>query len=338
MRALVYTAPRELELQDVPVPRLESGTVLVRVRAVGVCGSDLEGFLGKSKRRVPPLVLGHEFSGEVAELGPGVRDFRVGDRVAVYPLIPCGRCRYCALGRQHICPERKVYGLDFHGALAEYVCAPRASLFRLPADMSFVQGALVEPLANAVHALGRVPQVEGATALVYGVGPIGMLIFWLARRLKTERVAVVDINPHRLGTAKELGADLVVNGSQSNPVQAILEWTEGRGVDFAVDAVGHPDCRANTVACAARGGTVVWIGLGGDPTELDGRSVVTREIEIKGSYAYGLKDFERSMSILAEKTFPIASFVSEARLEQGQSMFDDLASGASSLMKLVFTM
>src|SRR5438552_13945194 len=105
MRALVYTAPRELELQDVPTPRLQSGTALVRVRAVGVCGSDLEGFLGKSRKRVPPLVLGHEFSGEIAELGPGIRDFRVGDRVAVYPLIPCGRCRYCALGRQHICPR-----------------------------------------------------------------------------------------------------------------------------------------------------------------------------------------------------------------------------------------
>ena len=165
-----------------------------------------------------------------------------------------------------------------------------------------------------------------------------MLILWLARRLKTERIAVVDINPHRLGTAKELGADLVVNGFQSNPVQAILEWTDGRGVDFAVDAVGHPDCRANAVTCAAHGGTVVWIGLGGDQTELDGRSVVTREIEIKGSYAYGLKDFERSMSILAEKTFPMASLVREARLEQGQSMFEDLASGVSSLMKLVFTM
>ena len=165
-----------------------------------------------------------------------------------------------------------------------------------------------------------------------------MFIFWLARRLKSERVAVVDINPHRLGRAKELGADLVVNGFQSNPVQAILEWTQGRGVDFAVDAVGHPDCRASTVACAARGRTVVWIGLGGDRTELDGRSVVTREIEIKGSYAYGLKDFERSMSILAEKNFPIASLVTEARLEQGQSMFEDLASGVSSLMKLVFTM
>jgi threonine dehydrogenase-like Zn-dependent dehydrogenase len=338
VKALVYTAPRKLELQELSVPEVRVGMALVRVRAAGVCGSDLDGFLGRTKRRVPPLVLGHEFSGEIAELGSGVQEFEPGERVAVYPLIPCGCCRYCATGRHNICPERKAYGLDFHGGFSEYVCAPSENLFRMSSGMSFVEGALVEPLANAVHVLDRVPQVEGATALVYGAGSIGVIVLWLAKRLGASRVALVDTSAQRLAKTKALGADLLVNALESNPVEVILEWTGGRGVDFAIDAVGHSVCRSNTVACLAPGGTAVWIGLAGDQTELDGQSVVTGEIEIKGSYAYSRKDFQRSIGILAEKNFPVALLVSEASLEQGQSAFDDLASRTSSLIKAVFTM
>ncbi|PYV15073.1 MAG: hypothetical protein DMG21_16165 [Acidobacteria bacterium] len=125
MRALVYTAPRHLEIQDLPSPEPKPGEFLVRVRAAGVCGSDLDGFLGKSKKRVPPLVLGHEFSGEIVNSGNGAPDFCAGDRVAVFPLISCGQCSYCRSSRHHICPARRVYGLDFHGGLAECVSAGR---------------------------------------------------------------------------------------------------------------------------------------------------------------------------------------------------------------------
>ena len=338
MKALVYTAPRKLEIQELSVPKVRAGMALVRIRAAGVCGSDLDGFLGRSNKRVPPLVLGHEFSGEVAELGPDVQEFAAGQRVAVYPLIACGMCRYCASGRHNICPNRKVYGLDFHGAFAEYVCAPSQNLFCIPDHMGFVEGALVEPLANAVHVLDRVPEVERATALIYGAGSIGAIVLWLAKRLAVSRAAVVDINGQRLAKAKALGADLLVNAVESNPVEAILEWTGGQGVEFAIDAVGHPACRSNTAMCVAPGGTAVWIGLAGDRTQLDGRSVVTREIEIKGSYAYTRTDFQRSIAILAERTFPVALLVSEVSLEQGQAAFDDLAGPISSLMKPVFTL
>lgn len=336
MKALVYTAPRRLELQDLPEPPVKPNECRVRVRAAGVCGSDLDGFLGRSKKRVPPLVLGHEFSGEIVEIGREISDFRVGDSVAVYPLVTCGQCIYCRGGRNQICQNRKIYGLDFNGALAEYVSAPRQCLFRLPAGMSFVEGALVEPLANALHVMVNYPVVDGQTGLVYGAGPIGLFIFMVAKYLGARRLAVVDLNPHRLRILKELGADLVLDASERDPVESVLQWSEGRGVDFAVDAVGRPICRQNTLACTAPGGRIVWIGLGEDLCEIDGRVVVTRELEIKGSYAYGLQDFARSIAMIEQRVLPLTSFISESPLEQGQAVFEELASGNSSLMKSVF--
>lgn len=336
MKALVYTAPRRVEIQDLPAPQPKPNEVLLRVRAVGICGSDLDGFLGKSRKRIPPLVLGHEFSGEIVQVGDEVRNFRVGDAVAVFPLVACGECRYCRADRHQICPNRKVYGLDFHGGLAEYVSAPGQCLFRMPRGMSYLEGALVEPLANAIHALERCSPVKGRTGLVYGAGPIGMLAFWVAKHFGARRVAVVDLNAHRLARLEELGADRVIDATQKDPVKSMAEWTEGQGVDFAVDAVGEAICRQNVVACLAPGGIAVWIGLSGDLCEMDARTIVTREIEIRGSYAYGLADFRRAMSIMEQKIFPATPFVSERKVEDGQAIFEELTSGHSSLMKTVF--
>lgn len=336
MKALVYTAPRRVEIQDLPQPAVHPNDCLVRIRAAGVCGSDLDGFLGRSKKRVPPLVLGHEFSGEIAQTGSAVADLRVGDRVAVYPLVTCGECVYCRTKQHQICPHRKVYGLDFHGALAEYVSAPRECLFPLPAAMGFLEGALVEPLANAIHVMSRYPSPGGATGLVYGAGPIGLFVYLVARHLGAKRLAVVDVNPHRLRLLATLGADLTVNASEQDPVESLRGWAGGYGFDFAVDAVGRAVCRENCLAVTAPGGANIWIGLSEDRAEVDGRIIITREIEIKGSYAYGLQDFAQAITLLQQKTIPIETFVHETALEQGQAIFEDLASGRSSLMKAVF--
>ena len=335
MKALVYTRPGELELEDRPIPRLEPGHVLVRVKATGVCGSDLDGFLGRSKARVPPLVLGHEFCGVVENAKNGSR-LRTGQPVAVYPLIVCRHCRYCKSGRYQICLNRKVYGLDLDGALAEYVSAPERCLFAMPAQMSYVEGALVEPLANALHVLRRCPRLEGLTGVVYGAGPIGMFALWAARQHGAGRLAAVDVNSHRLTKAAELGAELVLNAAEQDTSAAVLQWTDGLGTDFAIDAVGSSECRANSVRSLAPGGTAVWIGLSGGMAEIDGTAVVRREVEIKGSYAYDFDDFRGALSMLASKSFPVDRVVSRSALAEGQSVFEELAKRNTSLMKVVF--
>jgi L-iditol 2-dehydrogenase len=336
MKSLVYTAPQHLELQDLPVPVIKPDEVLVRVRAVGVCGSDLHGFLGKSKKRIPPLVLGHEFCGEVAEVGDRVSGFDTGDTVAVYPLISCGQCRFCKRWQENICPNRKVYGLDFHGGLAEYVAAPEHCLFKLPANLSFLEGSLVEPLANAVHVVERCGNVDGKSGVVIGAGPIGLLSHWVARHQGAKKLAIIDINPHRLETAMDFGADLVVDASKEEPVRAVLNWTLDQGSDFTVDAVGNSVCRRNSVTCTANGGTAVWIGLDEDLCEIDARLVVTRELQIRGTYAYTKADFAQAISLLQGKKLAYKVLTHPVTLTDGQTIFDDLATGFSSITKAVF--
>ncbi|PYT21009.1 MAG: galactitol-1-phosphate 5-dehydrogenase [Acidobacteria bacterium] len=334
MKALVYTAPLRLEMRELADPQPKAGEVLVRIRAVGVCGSDLNGFLGRSKKRVPPLVLGHEFSGEVAT-SDGVGDIALGAAVAVYPIVSCGTCEYCVTQRDNLCAARQVYGLDFHGGLAEYASVPARCLFRMPPSISFVEGSLVEPLANAIHVVGRCGAIRGRTGLIYGAGPIGILCA-LVTKQNGARIAVVDRNVHRLTRTKELTAALAVDATALDPVTSVIEWTGGRGVDFAIDAVGTAQCRQNSIACTASGGAVICIGLEDEVCAVDTRPIVTREVDVKGAYAYTRPDFAEALSMLARKLLPWESLVTKSALPQGQAIFDDLASGHSSILKAVF--
>ena len=323
-------------MRDISEPQFDSGDVVVRVKACGVCGSDLHGFLGKSRKRVPPLVLGHEFSGDVVESGSSTR-FRNGSPAAVYPLLCCGKCRYCNSGRENLCPSRRVFGLDLHRGLAEFVAAPEDCVFPLPAGMTYVEGTLVEPLANALHVVSRIPTVRGATGLVYGAGPIGLLSLFAAKHAGAARMAVVDRNQHRLRTARDFGAELVIDASGQDPLEVIRDWTEnGYGVDFSVDAVGKDVCRHNAAACTAAGGTLACIGLDQEVCSVDTRPFVVRELNVNGAYAYTRKEFATALEMLAAHTFPCEEFVTTANIDAGQQIFEELAGGQSTILKAVF--
>jgi L-iditol 2-dehydrogenase len=172
--------------------------------------------------------------------------------------------------------------------------------------------------------------------MVIGGGPIGLCVLWVARQLGSGKIAVSDINSHRLETLRSLGPDLVIDASKQDPVRAVQDWTQGHGADFAIDAVGSSVCRGHTVDCTAIGGTAVWIGLEEDLCEIDARAVVTREVEIRGAYAYSKSDFARAISLLETQSLPYKTFTHIADFADGQSIFDDLASGRSSITKAVF--
>lgn len=336
MKALVYTQPLSVELQDLPEPEPGPGEVLLRVGACGVCGSDMHGYFGRSKRRVPPLVLGHEFSGEAVAVGSGVTGVSTGDAFAVYPLITCGQCLLCLSGRGRLCPRRRIFGLDIGGALAEYVAAPASCLFPLPQGLSFTDGALVEPLANCVHLLSHVQSVEGKRGIIYGAGSIGVLTWWLARRLGASGLAIVDVNPKRLERLKKMGADLVVNAAEEDAEAVLGSWSGGWGADFTIDAVGNEHTRGSAVTTTASGGVSVWIGLESDECALSGLAIVNREIEIKGSYAYGRDDFAQSLRLIEQGLLKDAGLVTEVALSDGPRVFQALAAG-SDIVKAVFT-
>ena len=338
MKALVYTAARQMEIQELPHPRPKPDEILLAVRASGVCGSDQGGFLGRDKRRIPPLVLGHEFSGQILEVGSKVEGVRPGMDVCVYPLVTCGQCRHCAGGQHHRCVHRRLFGLDLQGAFADYLLVPEQCLFPMPPGMTYVQGALAEPLATAIHAVSASANIRGGTGVVFGAGPIGIFHLLAAKHKGAARIAVVERNPHRLEAVRRLNADLVVDPRDVDPVETILDWTAGHGVDFAFDAAGNDLCRQQAIAALASGGTLTLVGLEEETSIVNIRRLQTGELTLRGSYAYTREDFAEALSLLEKGIIPAEELVSEVPLECGLQVFQELTAENPRKIKVVFTM
>lgn len=324
MRALVYPDWDQLEVRDVPEPKPKPGEVVVRVAAVGICGSELEGFANRSPRRTPPLIMGHEFCGEIAEVGEGVSGHRPGDRVVVNSVISCGRCPACRDGQSHLCPAREVFGMKRPGGFAELCAVPASTLLPLPEKVSPVEGALVEPLANGVHALSLVAQRLPETVLVIGAGTIGLMALQVAKAMGAFRLVCADTNERRLEVAHTLGAEPVFNPVRGDLVTAIREFTRGRGADVVIDAVGASVTRRQAVAASRPGGEVVWIGLHEDATELSGFDVVLGERRVSGSYAVTPRDLQAAIGLFAHGKIEVAPWVRPFSLSEGARVFRQL--------------
>lgn len=324
MKALVYPAWGQLEVREVSRPAPKPGEVLVRVAAAGICGSELEGFASRSPRRMPPLIMGHEFCGEVAEVGDGVSGYRAGDRVVVNSVISCGRCEDCRDGQTHLCREREVFGMKRAGGFAEFCAVPVSTLLPLPEKVSPLQGALVEPLANGVHALSLTRQRFPETVVVIGAGTIGLMVLQVAKAAGAFRLAAVDTNDRRLEVAQQLGAEPVFNPRRDDVVAAVREFTRGRGADLVVDAVGASETRRVAVTTTRPGGETVWLGLHGDPTQLSGFDVVLGERKISGSYAVTPRDLRTAIGLFAHGKIELAPWVRPFPLSEGARVFHGL--------------
>lgn len=324
MKALVYPEWDRVEVRDVPEPSPKAGEVLVRVAAAGICGSELEGFATRSPRRTPPLIMGHEFCGEVVSVGAGIEGYRAGDRVVVNSVISCGRCEDCREGEPHLCPAREVFGMKRPGGFAELCAVPASTLLPLPEEVSPLQGALVEPLANGVHALSLVSRRFPETVLVIGAGTIGLMVLQVARAMGAMRLVAADTNDHRLRIAHRLGAELALNPARDDLVAAVREFSRGRGSDVVVDAVGASETRRAAVAAARPGGEVVWIGLHEDRTEVSGFDVVLGERRIAGSYAVTPRDLQTAIALFAHGRVETAPWAKPFPLAEGARVFREL--------------
>lgn len=334
MNALVYTAHRKLEFLDWPDPELAPGDALVRVRAAGVCGSDVHGWLGKSRGRTPPLILGHEVAGEVVELhGPGP-SHRPAERVAVYPILGCDQCPYCASGRDYLCSRRRVLGLHIQGAFAEYLGAPAKNLYALPATVGFVEGALVEPLACGLHMAHLASDERGPVAIL-GAGAIGLMALQAFGQMGFPKIAVVEINPARLAVAKKLGASLAVSPQDSNYFDELSGFFGEDGCAVVVDAAGFSVTRQLALRLVRTAGLVVLAGLGEQMTALDCVEIVRREIRLAGSFAYNRQEFQEAVEWVAGGRLDHREWVSEANLSAGQRVFEELSRPDSNRVKVV---
>ena len=334
MKALVYTAVKKLEMLDWPDPELKPGEALVRIRAAAVCGSDLHGWLGHSRGRTPPLVLGHEMAGEVVEVRDSAGRFQPGERVIVYPLLGCDQCRYCASGRDYLCARRQVLGLHVPGGFAEFLAVPAKNLDPLPRGTGFIEGALVEPLACGLHMAGLAAGEMGPAAIL-GAGPIGLMTLQVARELKFPRIAVVEVNPHRAVAARRLGADLTVDPTQPKCLEVLEQFFGEDGCAVVFDAAGFSATRRLALALVRSGGLIVLAGLGEQETPLDCVEIIRREVRLEGAFAYCRREFQKALEWVAAGRLKTEGWVQEVALQEGQQVFEELTSPSAKRIKVV---
>ncbi|MEO6566133.1 MAG: alcohol dehydrogenase catalytic domain-containing protein [Casimicrobiaceae bacterium] len=326
MHALVYTAPNEMTLRDVPPPVLAEGEVILRIDAVGICGSDMHAFHGHDPRRKPGLILGHELAGTIVE-GPGT-----GRRVTANPLITCGGCDYCVQGRDNLCSNRTMVGMTRPGAFAEYMAIPARSLIDIPQDMSARQAALTEPAATALHAVDVAtracyrPPVEGPV-LIIGGGAIGMLAALLLRS-RGARVTLIETNPlRRASVARHAGCVTMDPTAGQAPLAGV--WP------LVIDAVGAKSTRTAALAAVAPGGVVMHIGLQDWASEIDMRRLTLAEITLIGTYTYSTADLRATVAALYNGAFGDLAWVEERPLADGAAAFADLDRGRAASAKIV---
>lgn len=338
MKALVLEAYNRLVYREVPTPAPGPGEALVRVRACGICGSDVHGLDGSTGRRVPPVIMGHEAAGEIAALGDGVTGFNPGDRVTFDSTIYCGTCRFCREGRVNLCDNRRVIGVSCDeynrdGAFAEYVTVPARSVYRIPDNLTFERACTVEPLSVALHAVDRVAGGPGETSVVVGAGMIGLLIVQALRIAGCRNLLVADLDPERLELARSLGADWTVNPAEENVSERIAELTDGRGADSAFDAVGLEVTLISCVESLRKGGSLCLVGNLKPSVTLPLQKVVARELTLYGSCA-SAGEYPRCLEFLADGRVNVDPLLSaSAPLAGGAEWFDRLYRGEKGLIK-----
>lgn len=299
MRQVVLEKPRQIRLREVPVPVPNKGEVLVRVRACGICGSDILSFEGAHPFVNYPIVQGHEFSGEVAEVGEEVEVLKKGDRVVVQPSVYCGKCNQCLRGRYNICDELKVLGRREDGAFAEYVCANAIMAYKMPSRMSYEDGALVEPAAVAVHAIRRSNLKLGDSVVILGAGPIGLMLLQCCKAAGARSVAITDMAKSRLQIAGRLGADITIDIAAKDPV-SIIESQYGKdGVDLVFEAVGAKVTIDNAIRIARKGAEIVIVGQAGE-IPVNAGLILRNELLVSGTLMYGHQDFPRAITLISQ--------------------------------------
>jgi len=313
MKAAIYKGRENVTLEEVEIPRVGRGEVLVRVEVGLTCGTDRKMYLRDHPLFKPPFVFGHEFAGEIVEVGEGVKDFKVGMRVAPVNSAPCNRCYFCKIGNQSMCDNLFI---RLSGAFAEYAIIPapivEQNLLPIPEHVSYRTAALLEPLACVVHGIERTGIRLGDTVVVVGAGPIGLMFVRLAV-LKGARVIVCDMLAERLEIAKKLGAHEVVNASEvDDQVAAVRSLTEdGRGVDIAIEATGLPEIWEKTIQMVRKGGTANLFGgcPSGTSISVDTSLIHYSEVTIKGVFHHTPQTVKRAMNLLSQNAIDAELFI-----------------------------
>ncbi len=340
MKALVLREYGKLVYEEVPRPPIGPDEVLVDVEACGICGSDVHGLDGSTGRRHPPLIMGHEASGVVAETGPAVRGWTAGERVTFDSTIYRLDDWYTRRGLYNLSDGRMVLGVSpgeyrRDGAFAEYVAVPQHILYRIPAGVSFERAAMTEPVGVATHAVRLTPIEPGDTALVVGAGMIGLCLVQVLRASGCARVLAVDVDAAKRKLARTLGASLVLDPGADDVAKTVAELTEGRGADVAFEAVGIPATVKTAVEAVRRGATVTLVGNLAASAEIPLQAVVTRQLRLQGSAAIA-GEYPAVLGMIERGAVNVDAMLSAvAPLSEGASWFARLHAKEPGLMKVI---
>ncbi|MDD5127573.1 MAG: 2,3-butanediol dehydrogenase [Dehalococcoidales bacterium] len=311
MKAAVWHGQKDVRVEDVANPPVPGkGEVTIKVKRCGICGSDLHeyeiGPVGIPIKephpmtgRMAPLIMGHEFSGDIFKLGEGVSNLKVGERVVASPLWYCGKCYWCRRGNYNLCRTAAVLGAGADGACAEYINVPAYTVFKLPPQISYDVGALVEPLSIGIRTVKQGRVSPGDTVAIWGAGPIGLFALQAARVAGATRVYVIEKALRRKECAAELGATAVLDPKDGSPVREIYRMTDGIGVDVALECVGEKETGEQTMRLSRRGGRVVYVGVFHEPAQVDFNRIGVFEREISGVFVNN-GEFEPAIAYLAD--------------------------------------
>jgi L-iditol 2-dehydrogenase len=340
MKALLLSEYKALSVVEMPTPDIGADEALVRVRACGICGSDIHGYDGSTGRRIPPLVMGHEAAGVIERVGQGVVGFTPGDRVSFDSTVSCGQCDFCRRGQINLCDNRTVHGVscgDYrrHGAFAEYVAVPSRILYKLPDSLPFERAALLEAVSIAVHAVSRRIPNPDDTVVVVGSGMIGLLVIQVLRARGSRHVIAADLDAKKLALAARLGATRTVNAAEHDVPAAVRDITGGRGADVSFEVVGTRDTVLSSIRSLRKGGTVVLVGNLSPTVDLPLQEVVSREISVLGSCASN-GEIPECIDLLARGVVDVDPIISlKAPLDEAPELFARLYRGDPSLMKVI---
>lgn len=313
--AAVLTELEKIEFRKVDMPKIKDDEVMVKMEAIGICGSDVHYY---SHGRIGdfivefPFILGHECAGTIAETGKDVKDLKVGDRVALEPGVPCGHCEFCMTGRYNLCPDVRFFATPpYDGCLMNYVAHPAQFAFKLPDNVSSVEGALVEPLAIGINAALTGGVKLGDTVVVFGAGCIGLVSLLASKAYGATKVITIDVIEKRLEVAKSMGA-VTLNAKKCDVLEEIKKLTEGKGAQVVIDCAGNTTTIGQTVHVAKAGGTIVWVGLAADTVNgLNITPISTKELTIKSIFRYK-NLYPTTIAAIADGKINIKGIISNA--------------------------
>ncbi len=295
----VMTEPGRIEFREVSVPEPGAGQVLIKIMEIGVCGSDIHVYHGEHPFTSYPVTQGHEVSGIIERLGEGVNGLSVGQKVTIQPQVVCGECWPCRNGKYNLCESLKVMGFQTTGTASEFFAVDAEKVTPLPEEMSLEEGAMIEPLAVAVHAVRRAGDVRGKDICVLGAGPIGILVAQAAKGLGAGRVMVTDVSALRIEKAKECGADIVVNTKERDFGEAFLEFFGPDKADVIYDCAGNDITMGQAIKYARKGSTIILVAVFAKMANIDLAVLNDHELDLNTSMMYRSEDYEKAIELAA---------------------------------------